>query len=239
MQKNMRAYLSGVAQSLPLLAAALSIGQAQGVAAKPTYPEHMAPLSQYLSKSVADEVTLARSAAPAAVSGKAQILAFGHDGYEVAAQGSNGFVCLVQRSWEGNFDNKEFWDPQIRSPMCYNAAGAHSMLREYLERTKWVLAGTSVAQMAERTKFALPLQGSMAYMTSRQQVICSDTGCSRWYPHLMFFFPNDATPDWGANQNGGPVFSGRYDPRTAVLFLLVPMWSDGTPSQSGGNHHDM
>ena len=239
MQKTVRSYLKRMAQPLPLLAAAFSICQAQAAAAKVTYPKHMAPLSQYLSKSAADEVKLARSAAPAAISDKAQILAFGSDGYQVAARGSNGFVCVVQRSWEGNFDNKEFWNPRVRSPMCYNAAGAGSLLREYLERTKWVLAGMSVAQMAERAKFAPPMQGSMAYMTSLQQVICSNAGCSRWYPHLMFFFPNGAAPDWGPNQNGGPVFSGRYDPRTAVLFLLVPLWSDGTPAQSAGDHHDM
>jgi hypothetical protein len=72
-------------------------------------------------------------------------------------------------------------------------------------------------------------------MMSRRQVICSDAGCGRWYPHLMFFFPKDAAPNWGANQNGGPVFSGQFDPRTAVLFVLVPMWSDGTPSAAGSH----
>lgn len=228
MQRHIWAYLA--------LLGALSIGQAQGAAAKMAHST-MAPLAQYLSKSATDEMALARSAAPAQVSDKAQVLTFGRHGYEVAARGTNGFVCLVQRSWEGNFDNKEFWDPEIRTPMCYNAAAAHSLLREFLERTDWVLAGMSTAQMAKQTKAAPPNEGSMAYMMSRQQVICSDTGCGRWYPHLMFFFPSDAAPNWGANQNGGPVFSGHFDPRTAVLFVLVPMWSDGTPSAAG--HHKM
>ena len=237
MQKNIGSCLRTVA--LSLLVAGLSIGHALGAAATATSSGRMAPLSQYLPKSIADEVALARSAAPAAISGKAQILALGRHGYQTAAQGTNGFVCLVQRSWEGNFDNRDFWNPAVRTPMCYNAAGAHSLLREFLERTDWVLAGMSAAQMAERTKFAPPAKGSMAYMMSRQQVICSAAGCNRWYPHLMFFFPNDETPDWGPNQNGGPVFSGRFDPRTAVLFLLVPAWSDGSPSQAGDHDHNM
>jgi hypothetical protein len=228
MQKHIWAYLA--------LIGALSIGQAQGAVAKVSYPS-MAPLSQYLSKSATDEIALARSAAPAPVSDNAQVLTLGRHGYEVAARGTNGFVCLVQRSWEGNFDNKDFWDPAIRTPMCYNAAAAHSLLREFLARTDWVLAGMSRAQMAKRAKLAPPIKGSMAYMMSRRQMICSDAGCSRWHPHLMFFFPSDEAPNWGANQNGGPVFSGRFDPRTAVLFVLVPMWSDGTPSVAG--KHDM
>jgi len=225
-QRHIWAYLA--------LVGALSIGQAQGAAAKMPYST-MAPLSQYLSKSATDEMALARSAAPAQVSDKAQVLTLGRHGYEVAARGTNGFVCLVERSWEGNFENKDFWNPAIRTPMCYNAAAAHSLLREFLERTDWVLAGMSPAQMARRTKAAPPDEGSMAYMMSRQQVICSDAGCSRWYPHLMFFFPSDAAPNWGANRNGGPVFSGHFDPRTAVLFVLVPMWSDGTPGVAGSH----
>jgi hypothetical protein len=226
MQKQIWVYVA--------LIGVLSSGQAQGATAKTAYL-NMAPLSQYLSKSASDELALARSAAPAAVAAKAQVLTFGRHGYQVAARGTNGFVCLVQRSWEGNFGNRDFWNPEVRTPMCYNAAGAHSLLREYFERTDWVLAGMSAAQMAKRTQLAPPDTGSMAYMMSRRQVICSDGACGRWHPHLMFFFPTDAAPNWGANQNGGPVFSGRFDPRTAVLFVLVPMWSDGTPSVAG-NH---
>lgn len=217
-----------------VLAGSLCLGQAQGAAAKLAYSK-MAPLAKYLSQSTADEIALARSAAPAPIAEKAQVLTLGPHGYAVAARGTNGFVCLVQRSWEGNFGNRDFWNPEVRTPMCYNAAAAHSLLREFLERTDWVLAGMSTAQMAKRTRWVPPIKGSMAYMMSRRQVICSDAGCSRWYPHLMFFFPTDAAPDWGANQNGGPVFSGRFDPRTAVLFVLVPTWSDGTPSVTGGH----
>lgn len=216
------------------LVGALSIGQTQAAAVKVAYSA-MAPVSQYLSKSASDEIALARSAAPAPVAAQAQVLTLGRHGYEVAARGTNGFVCLVQRSWEGNFDNKDFWNPEIRTPMCYNAAAAHSLLREFLERTDWVLAGKSTAEMAKRARWAPPGKGSMAYMMSRRQVICSDAGCGPWHPHLMFFFPSDAAPNWGANQNGGPVFSGRFDPRTAVLFVLVPTWSDGTPSVAGSH----
>jgi hypothetical protein len=234
-------YLRKLAQSLPLLATqmlavALCFSQAQGAVAKASYP-HMAPLSQYLFKSAADEIALARSAAPAALSGQAQVLTLGRQGYEVAAQGTNGFVCLVERSWELNFDNAEFWDPTVRTPMCFNAAAAHSLLHEFLTRTDWILAGVSTAQMAARTKGIAPAKGSMAYMMSKQQLICANGACNRWYPHLMFFFLNDEVPNWGANQNGGPVFAGHFNKLAAVYFVVVPVWSDGTPSVGG--KHDM
>ncbi|HEX4269198.1 MAG TPA: hypothetical protein VHY36_15020 [Steroidobacteraceae bacterium] len=225
MQKHTGSYL--------LLAAALCLSQAQGAVAKMSYP-HLAPLAQYLSKSVPDEIALARSAAPAAVSGHAQILTLGRHGYEIAARGTNGFVCLVERSWELNFDDAKFWDPGIRTPMCFNAAAAHSVLREFLMRTDWVLAGLSTAQMAARSKGVPPLKGSMAYMMSRRQLICANGACNHWYPHLMFFFPSGEAPNWGANQNGVPVLSGRFSSLTAVYFVLVPTWSDGTPSVGGG-----
>jgi hypothetical protein len=121
--------------------------------------------------------------------------------------------------------------------MCFNAAAAHSLLREFLTRTDWVVAGVSTAQMAARTKGIAPAKGAMAYMMSKQQVICANAACNRWYPHLMFFFPNDEVPNWGVNQNGGgPVFAGHFNALTSVFFVVVPLWSDGTPSVGGGKH---
>src|SRR5215469_2022026 len=56
------------------------------------------PLSEYMMEPEA-EVALARSAAPDNVSAHATIKVFTADGYKVAAQGDNGFVCIVMRSW--------------------------------------------------------------------------------------------------------------------------------------------
>jgi hypothetical protein len=64
---------------------------------KTPYPI-MAPLGQYLMERNA-EIAVARSAAPAAISNDATVLVFGPKGYETAATGKNGFVCLVERSW--------------------------------------------------------------------------------------------------------------------------------------------
>ena len=58
----------------------------------------MAPVDQYLMERNA-EILLARSAAPDSISSDATVLILGRQGYETAVQGTNGFVCMVERSW--------------------------------------------------------------------------------------------------------------------------------------------
>ena len=131
------------------------------------YPS-MAPIARYQSADQAAEIAVARSAAPASISGSARILTLGKHGYETAVKGDNGFVCLVVRSWDLNFNSREFWNPKIRSPQCFNAAGANSILRHYLERTRWVLAGDSLATMRARGGTYKAAPGSVCYMMSKQ-----------------------------------------------------------------------
>ena len=47
----------------------------------------------------AREIALARSAAPARVSRDATLLVLRRTGYVEVQKGTNGFVCLVLRSW--------------------------------------------------------------------------------------------------------------------------------------------
>ena len=100
----------------------------------------MAPLSEYLIKDEAQEIALARSAAPASISGDAEIMVMDANGYHRAVTGKNGWTCLVQRSWNDTYVKPDFWNPKIRVPICLNAAASRSVLPHYLERTKWVLA---------------------------------------------------------------------------------------------------
>jgi hypothetical protein len=207
------------------------IGWAQD--AKAPYPA-MAPLEQYRVASVAEEVALARSAANEAVSGDAEVLVFGSRGYETAAKGTNGFVCLVVRSWDTTFDDREFWNPKIRAPHCFNAAAARSVLPAYMKRTELVLAGLTKEQVQERMKEAVakkvlvaPEPGSMCYMLSRQGHLNDHDG--HWRPHLMFFLPPTEPASWGANLKGSPVFAAPGDPEPVTTFFVpVPKWSDGT-----------
>jgi hypothetical protein len=205
-------------------------GVAWAQSAKTPYPA-MAPLEQYRS---ADEVALARSAANEAVSRDAEVLVLGSHGYETAAKGTNGFVCVVERSWATNFDDPQFWNPKMRAPHCFNAAAARSVLPAYLKRTELVLSGMPKEQVEVRMKeavakkvFGAPDPGSMCYMLSKQGYLNDTAG--HWHPHLMFFESTTDAAKWGANLKDAPVFSAQADPEPVTTFFVpVPRWSDGT-----------
>jgi hypothetical protein len=207
--------------------------------AKSSYP-NMAPLEQYLMERNA-EIALARSAAPDSISRAAEVLVLGRKGYETAVKGTNGFDCVVHRSWTSEADDPEFWNPKRRGPMCLNAQAAKSYLPNTIMRTNLVLAGRSEAQMFDALKAAFekkelpPLEfGAMCYMMSPQAHLSDRDG--RWHPHLMFYLPATGAPAWGANLPGSPIFEDDDAPdRMTVLMVPVAKWSDGT-SDSGDRH---
>jgi len=215
--------------------AAVAALAASGVAhaAQGAYPA-MPPLEQYRQ---ADEAALARSAAPPSISKDAEVLVLGAKGYETAAKGTNGFVCIVERGWANDFASSDFWNPKIRGPICFNPASARSVLPTYLKRTEWLLAGASKSQLLERTKAAIaahrigpPEPGSMCYMLSKGGYLSDDGG--HWHPHLMFFTPRLPAAAWGAAMPGSPVLGGDdggIDPAT-VFMVPVDRWSDGEPA---------
>jgi hypothetical protein len=198
---------------------------------KNSFPS-MAPVEQYRMTSRSDEIALARSAAPASISSDAEILVLGDRGYESAVKGKNGFVCLVERSWFASFDDAEFWNPKVRSPICLNARAASTVLSVDMQKTQWALAGLSKAEMLARTRSSArahqaPAPGSMAYMMSKQGHLSDAVG--HWHPHLMFFQPHTALSDWGAGLPDSPVLGQEGGPNEATVFF-VPLgkWSDGT-----------
>ncbi|MGO9804617.1 MAG: hypothetical protein ACLPTM_04315 [Steroidobacteraceae bacterium] len=202
--------------------------------AAPAAYERMAPLDEYLMPKIA-EVALARSAAPAAIADKATVLTLGHKGYDTAVNGSNGFTCLVERSWMSPFENPEFWNPKMRGPVCYNPAASKSVLAYTLYRTKLVLDGRSKAQVLEEVRAAFerkelpsPAPGAMSFMMSKDGYLGDAAG--HWHSHLMFHVPKADAASWGANLPGSPVvFDDREIPEPEAIFMVpVAHWSDGT-----------
>jgi hypothetical protein len=209
--------------------------QALAQAEKASYPA-MAPLNQYMVPDRASEIALARSAAPKSISGAAEVLVLGPDGYTTAVTGTNGFVCLVQRSWAAATDFSEFWNSKIRSPICFNPPAARTYMPIILMKAKLVVAGKLKAEIAQAVKSGLdsrelpPLEpGAMCYMMSKRQYL-SDRDMS-WHPHLMFFVQGDAAKSWGANLPGSPVMAANDPEERATIFLVwAGKWSDGTPA---------
>jgi hypothetical protein len=208
---------------------------AMAEAGKPAYPA-MAPVDQYMIPDAKAEVALARTAAAPAISGEAEVMVLGKEGYTSAAKGGNGFVCIVERGWGAGTDDPNFWNPKIRAPICFNPAAARSFLPIYLMKTRLVLAGRSKAEILQATAAAFDRKelpalepGAMCYMTSRQQYL-NDGEMHNWHPHLMFFVSGDAAKNWGADLPGSPVMAAN-DPeeRATILMVWVHDWSDGTP----------
>jgi hypothetical protein len=200
--------------------------QAPAQDAKSPYPTSMAPLDQYLMDRNA-EIALARSAAPPSIARDATVMVLGKDGYETAVKGTNGFVCIVDRSWTDKQDEPEFWNSRRRGAMCLNAAGARSILPNTFLRTKLALAGQSKDQIFEALQAAFDKKelpevepGAMCYMMSKQSHLSDRDG--RWHPHLMFFVAPD--PIFGDNAG---------DNRFVVFAVKVAKWSDGTPDTDG------
>jgi hypothetical protein len=85
----------------------------------------MAALGRYMIANRKAEIAMARSAAPERISRNATVLVLGVHGYQTASVGTNGFVCLVERSWMSPFDCPKFWNPSIKASLARNLALAN------------------------------------------------------------------------------------------------------------------
>jgi hypothetical protein len=196
-----------------------------------TLYREMAPIEAYVGTNEAEEVALARSAAPSAISHDAEILAFDANGYHRVISGTNGWTCLLQRSWNNQFSDPEFWNPKIRVPICFNAAASRTVLPVYLQRTLLVLAKRSlsaVVAVASNQSVPDPDPGSLAIMMSKHSYVGDALGTLG--PHVMVFLPDVSAEAWGANLDGVPITSAPGDkPSITIFFLGTRRWADGSP----------
>jgi hypothetical protein len=244
MRKTMLKKISAIAIigfALPVVLG--TVHQAMAQDATTPYPK-MAPVDQYLMADRAAEIALARSAAPESISHDAEVQVLGRHGFETAVKGTNGFVCIVGRSWTSAAD-ADFWNPKVRVPACVNAAAARSYLLRVSKETEWGLAGRTQAQMTESITAAIarkelpPMEpGAMCYMMSKEGY--GGDSSPHWPSHLMFFYTDADLASWGANLPGSPVV-GVNDPveHLTQFVVVVQRWSDGTEYHEGSvvEHH--
>lgn len=207
----------------------------------------MAPIDEYLMDRDA-EIALARSAAPDAISKDATVLVLTRHGWETAINGTNGFVCNVERGWTGSIDFPDVWNPKIKGPDCLNPTAAKDILPLEYKLTDMALAGDSeeqrIAGLQEAfAKNELPAlePGAMGFMMS-QGAYLSDVPPPA-FSHLMFFEPTRKTDsNWGGWLPHVPMGTSSYWfpqpgvetpldqklPAMRVLYIAVPRWSDGT-----------
>ena len=221
--------------ALAALAALLLLAVRLPAQAKPAPFPHMAPVARYLMPRAA-EIALARSAAPPAISSRATVLVLTRHGYVTAAPGADGFVCLVERSWDSPFHASKFWSPKIRGANCLNPPAARSVLPFLLLRTqlalarrtqKGILAGLQTAMAAHRLPRLEP--NAISYMLAKGSDL-TDSGGN--LAHVMFYVPAIAPGEMGADLPGSPIgLAGQLDPAPIAVFIVATRhWSDGTPA---------
>lgn len=216
---------------------------ATAYAEKPAPYPKMAPLDQYLMADRNAEIALARTAAPASISGDATIMVLTKRGYEEAVKGKNGFVCLIGRSWLAPLDEPELWNPKIRAPICLNAPAVRSVLPLQFQLTAFALSGATREQMVVKLKATLatksfaPETGAMSYMMGKDQHL-SDRD-NHWHPHLMFYMPSTiGEAVLGANLAASPVVGGPSvvagvgTMPVSTFYVLLDKWSDGTSAEA-------
>ncbi|HXZ42968.1 MAG TPA: hypothetical protein VEG68_19680 [Terriglobales bacterium] len=238
-----RKVVTRIIPGLVALFAALSAGRpAQAQEAKTPYPS-MASVEQYFMPDRNAEIALARSAAPKAISSQAEILVLGQHGYETASQGTNGWVCMVERGWTyPDHSFREFWNPKIRGPECLNPPAARSILPITRKTAELALAGRSRAEIIAGVEDAYARKempalepGAMGYMLSKDAYL-TDTSDHNG-PHLMFYLPHKDPAPWGANVADSPVLRGaEIKGAQPIDILMIPVdeWSDGTMAPPAG-----
>jgi hypothetical protein len=200
-------------------------------------------ITPYLIADRAAEVALARTAAPSAISANATVLVLTSKGYTEAAHGSNGFTCLVMRSFAAAPDDPGFWNTNTSAPHCFNPPASRTVLPAMLAQIDWALAGATPAELNARTKkayaekrFTMPADGAMAYMLSPQQHL-NDGDNPHWMPHVMFYFDRALKgTTFGAGGFTSPIIDGSgADPNSPLQVIYIPTrtWSDGTPAVHG------
>lgn len=174
-----------------------------------------------------EEVALARSAAPSAVSEGAAIYVLTPDGYELAVEGSNGAACYVSRDWLTSVE-----------PHCFDPEGAATIMKIHMRRVDLLHAGVDLDEagatvMAEllRGEHRLPRRPAMSWMqSSAQRLVAPDgTAVGAWRPHVMIYYPFLTAEELGlAGAGSTPTSAMVSDGGTplSTLVVVVPDFVD-------------
>lgn len=152
------------------------VAQILEVKAHPNFPKHMPltaertllnvdPLTLPALKTIPAEqqIELALSAAPPAISGHATVYVLESKGYVKVRNGTNGFTCLVEQQYAD----------QTVEPVCYDAEGGATTLPARFYREQLRAAGVAEDEVNKRIKaryksgkLKAPRKPGLAYMLS-------------------------------------------------------------------------
>jgi hypothetical protein len=179
------------------------------------------------------EIQMARSAAPANISDRATIKVLTANGYQVVAEGNNGFVCMVMRGWAApTYTPAQFrnlvYDAKVRAPICFDPLASRTVIPYYKLRTRLGMEGKTPDQIAEALQAPyirgqLPKRDavSFAYMWSAHQEL--GPGIGHWHPHMMIFAPYYDNAMLGGNEFGAPLPQVSDDAGTPFTVVVIPV----------------
>jgi hypothetical protein len=190
------------------------------------------PIGEYLMAADA-ETALAKSAAQPNVSDRATIKLLTSSGYQVAHEGTNGFVCMVLRGFAApTYTPPQLrdlvYDSALRAPICFDPSAAKTVMPFYELRTKLGMEGKAPEQIAAGLQAAyakgeLPKRNevSFAYMWSADQNLGGGVG--HWHPHMMVFSPYYENSMLGDNPFGVPLPLVTDDAGTPFAVVVIPV----------------
>ena len=219
-------------------AGALSIGvlssgaAAQDKPQEPTREVHLVDASTPRER----QIELALSAAPTEVSSKATVYILGPKGYEKVREGTNGFSCLIERSFIGTTQASS-------APACFDAEGSRTIMVAYLRREELRAEGKSEAEIKDDIakgykdgRFKVPGPGFLYMMSNENYVYDSDSKESGYVPpHLMFYAPYKTAKDVGYESISPtmvPYLTGPGEPEALIVVAKKPPQE----SPSGDSH---
>jgi hypothetical protein len=173
----------------------------------------------------AEEIGLARSAAPASISRAARVWLLTDQGWVVGDSGSSNVSCLVNRSW-----------PASLEPECFDAEAAATVMPMEMRRTELLHRGTPTDEVEREIarglmdgRYRLPARMAVVYMMSARQQLIGDDGkpAGAWRPHLMIHFPFLTNEQVGHHGDAGLEAGMVVDPGkpTANLMVVVPAFA--------------
>lgn len=190
-----------------------------------------------------EEVALALTAAPSALTDGADVYAWQNGHYIKARTGTSGAACIVSRDErvDGVF------------PMCFNAEGARTLMPDEMMQSALRSRRLSDSAIQRQVDAAYaagtlhhPDKPALTFMMSSHQMLTTASPEGRklvgpWRPHVMIYLPHTTAADLGlgAENDLGPVSAPFGDAGGTQLIVEVPHWADSPAapdvSAGGGN----
>jgi hypothetical protein len=183
------------------------------------------------------QIKLAVSAAPTEVSSKAAVYILGSKGYEKIREGTNGFSCLIERSFAGTTQTSS-------APACFDAEGSRTLMLTYLRKEEMRAEGRSEAEIKddiakgfEEGRFKVPGPGFL-YMMSNENYVYDDQSKESGFvpPHLMFYAPYKTAKDLGYESISPTMVPHLTQPGKPEGLIVVAAKKPPEDSSPGDSH---